>query len=234
MITNKQKAFTLVELLTVIAIISILAGILVPVVGSARAKGRTAGCISNLRQIGIAFQLFAISNHDSLPCGYYRGSSAELMWDEAISPYLQRDFANESGGAQNITAGTEVFACPADEPSTGAARRSYSMAKGVAATSDADKSDNKIGLRLASIPDRANTLLVTDRSASSNYVGAFACWDIGGPNTQISGGLGRELHNNRFNYLYIDGHVSTRRPEDTVGAGSMSSPKGMWTTIQGD
>ncbi|EIP96429.1 prepilin-type N-terminal cleavage/methylation domain-containing protein [Opitutaceae bacterium TAV1] len=50
-----HKAFTLVELLTVIVIIGVLAGILIPVVGKARRSARTAVCASNLRQIAIGY-----------------------------------------------------------------------------------------------------------------------------------------------------------------------------------
>lgn len=50
---RKNSAFTLIELLTVIAIIGILAAILIPVVGQVRESARNSQCISNLRQIGI-------------------------------------------------------------------------------------------------------------------------------------------------------------------------------------
>jgi prepilin-type processing-associated H-X9-DG protein len=41
-------------------------------------------------------------------------------------------------------------------------------------------------------------------------------------------------HGNRFNYLFHDGHVAPLRVEDTVGAGTLSTPKGMWTVVPGD
>jgi len=42
------------------------------------------------------------------------------------------------------------------------------------------------------------------------------------------------LHDHRFNYLCIDGHVSTLRPKDTVGSGTTNNPLGMWTMLKGD
>jgi prepilin-type N-terminal cleavage/methylation domain-containing protein len=64
---SPRSAFTLIELLTVIAIIAILAAILIPVVGSVRDRARVAACQSNLRQVGLAVHMYALENYDMLP-----------------------------------------------------------------------------------------------------------------------------------------------------------------------
>src|SRR5437667_7767411 len=56
---RRGMAFTLIELLVVIAIIAILAAILFPVFAQARAKARSAQCQSNLKQIGLAINMYA-------------------------------------------------------------------------------------------------------------------------------------------------------------------------------
>lgn len=67
MMPRKKRAFTLIELLTVIAIISILSAILIPVVGQVRESAKRAVCSSNLRQIGLAVQLYANEHDGRLP-----------------------------------------------------------------------------------------------------------------------------------------------------------------------
>lgn len=79
------QAFTLIELLVVIAIIAILAALLLPALARARQKGQQAVCLSNLRQIGLAFQIYLNNTSDrfpdrrdlksSLPGGYHPWTS---------------------------------------------------------------------------------------------------------------------------------------------------------------
>ena len=97
-----KRAFTLIELLVVIAVIALLAAVLFPVFAEARAKGRQAACLSNLRQFGISHTLYANDNRYVVletreTAGAYRHPPTVTMrnvtgvsyytW-EALGPYI--------------------------------------------------------------------------------------------------------------------------------------------------
>lgn len=92
-----KRAFTLIELLVVIAIIAILSAILFPVFATAREKARQTACLSNLKQIGLAFTQYEQDYDEFVPCGN------ELWgiegWAGRIYPYVKS---------------TQVFLCPND------------------------------------------------------------------------------------------------------------------------
>ena len=94
-----EQAFTLIELLVVIAIIGILAAMLLPVLNKARQRGYTATCVSNMKQWGLAINLYA----DDWGGTYYVTDSTGNNWDDVSSgyaspylPYLSSDYAHKN------------------------------------------------------------------------------------------------------------------------------------------
>lgn len=73
---KKITGFTLLELLVVIAIIAILSSILLPVLSNAKKKGRQTVCISNLKEIFLAMEMYKNDNGGYYPISYIRGSSS--------------------------------------------------------------------------------------------------------------------------------------------------------------
>ena len=108
-----SRAFTLIELLVVIAIMAVLAGLLLPVLGRAKAKALNAACMNNLRQLGIATRLYSDDNQERLP-------SAEILPTQPIDPQnplpricdVLAAYVGRNAGT-NASRAT-VFRCPVD------------------------------------------------------------------------------------------------------------------------
>src|SRR5690348_13848094 len=98
-----KQAFTLIELLVVIAIIAILAAILFPVFAQAREKARQISCISNIKQINLAWQMYMQDYDENWifrpgsavgdgPCSWRYICDDSLPyedWDDVIQPYMK-------------------------------------------------------------------------------------------------------------------------------------------------
>lgn len=97
-----RAAFTLIELLVVIAILSILAAILFPVFARARENARRTSCLSNLKQIGLAFMQYTQDYDERYPLSSYQASASEknISWTMTAQPYMKS---------------IQLFRCPSDE-----------------------------------------------------------------------------------------------------------------------
>jgi len=95
----RSKGFTLIELLVVIAIIAILAAILFPVFAKAREKARQSSCLSNEKQIGLGFLMYAQDYDEILP-GVHNNV---VYWYDLITPYVKN---------------TQLFQCPSKRGNT--------------------------------------------------------------------------------------------------------------------
>ena len=95
----RSSAFTLVELLVVISILGLLAGLAVPAINRGLASAKAGACLSNLRQIGIATLAYAAENQMRLPDA---GSGMDPAWAKSLT-----NFVSAKADKKNT-----IFVCP--------------------------------------------------------------------------------------------------------------------------
>jgi prepilin-type N-terminal cleavage/methylation domain-containing protein len=106
-----RSAFTLVELLVVIAVISILAALLFPALSATREKARQTACANNLQQISLGVRMYADDHSDTLPAISKRPTESSYTLDFTGYKELMKVNIGLSGPA---SPSERVFACPSD------------------------------------------------------------------------------------------------------------------------
>lgn len=193
-------AFTLIELLVVIAIIALLAGMLLPALSRAKAKAKQAGCMSNLRQIGLGFRMY-VDDHAGYGPTTTHGAPTNASWIYQLSGYL--------GNVDRIRL------CPAD-PKAWQRLTNHASSYTLNEYTAVDLVD-PFGRTLESfrkldalprpsetfttfeISDAAGVNLYNDHTHSRNWTS----WG------SVTADIQPDRHGSSANYLFADGHVES-------------------------
>ncbi len=221
--SGPSRGFTLTELLVVIAIIGILAAILIPVIGRARARANSSVCLANLRQIAGAATLYSSDNKNRLvPIANGTGAADAFMWRGLLAPYL-----GQSPDLQVLRCPSDVSTMVVDRikymapPSYGINNTSglHDYLRGTYGQSDFTGKANRFSV----INNPGHTIFVSDignavnagvspenweqKPATGNYGYATFPQDAAWPAANNYNAFPR--HNGYVNVAFYDGHVQS-------------------------
>jgi len=228
---RRSGGFTLIELLVVIAIIAILAAILFPVFAQAREKARSASCLSNQKQIALAFSMYSQDYDETYPPAVQLDAAGnQIWWEQSVTPYIKS--GNVGGILTCPSAASRAWAYSMNYSLSGKSQASAGNAADTILTADAaqapkeaiqDKTSPAYGLPAAApyfaytFPTLGEKMWTVAPNLKSGTTGDPQA-TILPPSTTMPDedtnnaiGLLRYRHNQGVNASFADGHTKYQR-----------------------
>ncbi len=204
-----KRAFTLIELLVVIAIIAVLAGILFPVFARAKESAKKTTCLSNMKQLGTAFGLYAADADDTVPAMTEglggEGQIGGWVYCDLFRTYKAGVFTPEKGSLFNYVKSKNVYVCATDRDGQ-EAKLSYAI-NGCLAQPPIQLGLNK-GRGYSWVIDTSALMLLGEEGTSPQQNEVFSSGTNDGfYNPMFDHFTSR--HSEKSNILYTDYHVKT-------------------------
>jgi prepilin-type N-terminal cleavage/methylation domain-containing protein/prepilin-type processing-associated H-X9-DG protein len=188
-----RRAFTLIELLVVIALIGVLVALLFPVLGLVKQRGDQAAGLSNMRQVGAAFVLYAAEHDFELPSPANRTGELD-RWPRALAKYLQDVRVYAAPGMQ------DNFLVRHADPVANAPNNTSYLMNGFDDLGGFDDPEAKI--RIAQIETPASTLLLAMQKPGSRH---FYMDFLEPPHGNQRDRLELKAYRDGSNYTFVDG-----------------------------
>lgn len=220
---KRIKGFTLIELLVVIAIIALLLAILMPALGRAREQARATRCLANLKQIGLAMNLYANDNNYKVPRAELRPgvpgyTGKEMRWPTLFIPYI----GGLSDKFENYHE-VKIYDCPSypiKEQTVDYCLNSWDLKAGPSGNEYFGFSKMDDFPRHATtiylvdyeyIPDAGQIKIILEDDPPNTMTVKMQWLDVWNPNHLPSGPdnarrVALDRHRKRVNCLFIDGH----------------------------